>query len=89
MERLDCGEVDTSQAIVQLDGRGHRHAALAWALLQLDDQAVGNEVASSMIEKGSWQGELSCWRRDGERIDVQVLTAMICDDQVIQRNGEI
>ncbi|MEE8373497.1 MAG: PAS domain S-box protein [Dehalococcoidia bacterium] len=52
-----------------------------WALLQLDDEAVGNEVASSMIEKGSWQGELSCSKRDGEQIDVQVLTAMICDEQ--------
>jgi PAS domain S-box-containing protein len=49
-----------------------------WALLQLDADNA-NTVAQSMIEHGQWQGELKFSRRDGEQIDVQVLSTMLYD----------
>ncbi|UCG83594.1 MAG: PAS domain S-box protein [Dehalococcoidia bacterium] len=49
-----------------------------WALLKLDADAA-DMVALSMIERGQWRGELKFSRRDGEQIDVEVLTAMVYD----------
>jgi len=52
-----------------------------WELLELEDAVVAQDIAKAMIENGSWKGELAARRKDGSKINVQVLTTIIKDER--------
>ncbi len=50
-----------------------------WELLELEDPALADEIASTMIESGSWEGEIAARRKDGSTVHVRVLTSILKD----------
>ena len=51
-----------------------------WTMLNTNDAAVATEVATAMVEKGFWQGELRATIPDGSEMYVQVAAGLIKDD---------
>ena len=52
-----------------------------WTILNASEATVATDVATAMVEKGWWQGDLRATLPDGSEAEVQVSAGLIRDDQ--------
>jgi PAS domain S-box-containing protein len=53
-----------------------------WHLLWMEDNAsVAEQIATSVIETGSWEGEVQAKNKNGEDVSVRVFTGLVRDDR--------
>jgi PAS domain S-box-containing protein len=70
-----CTELWGSEAGEDLLGKPY------WKLLEMDSIDTANEVATAMLEKGSWEGEVVARTKDGRVRYVHVASGLVKDDQ--------